>query len=139
MIILLVENDFILAPMMREILSFAGYSVLGPVSNSPDALRLCDETRPDLALIDIGLSGKEDGISLAAELDRAGRIPSIFVTAQLAEKIQDRDYALGVLQKPFSVETLLTSVDVAVQIIRGQSTPSPLPKGFALFARMRGE
>lgn len=139
MIVLVVEDDAIVGLYMREVLSCAGFVVIGPVSNASEAIGRCDHERPDLALIDIGLAGERDGMWLAAELNKKGNIPSLFVTGRRSREIEHTENALGAVEKPFSASVLLQSVDLAREIISGQTlTSSQLPKGFALFMQPRG-
>ena len=65
---------------------------------------------PHLALIDIGLSGAIDGISLAAEIATLG-VPVIFLTGDYQRAcIEGREHATDILIKPISVPVFLNSV-----------------------------
>ena len=66
--ILIVEDDFVLANDLRLILKKAGYSVCGIANSVIDAREIIKKEKPSLALLDIHLKGKLDGIALAREL-----------------------------------------------------------------------
>ena len=78
--ILLVEDEAILAEMMRRMLIRWGYDVVGMLHAGEDAVAQAASLRPDLIVMDVKLSGAMDGIEAArrivAELPR----PVIFTT-----------------------------------------------------------
>src|SRR5919199_4150931 len=61
MVILLVEDDFLIAMTMQDALEAVGYKVVGPAATVAEALRLVETRRPDLALVDITLRGGDSG------------------------------------------------------------------------------
>jgi DNA-binding NarL/FixJ family response regulator len=64
---LIVDDSANFRDAAASMLGRAGVEVVGVASNSADALRLYDELRPDLALVDVELGG-ESGFDLAEEL-----------------------------------------------------------------------
>jgi DNA-binding NarL/FixJ family response regulator len=88
----------------RALLELEGVAVVGVASTIADALRLVDEVRPDVALVDIDL-GAESGFELASRLARdGGRAPhrviliSTHAEADFADLI-DSSPAVGFLSK----------------------------------------
>ncbi len=76
----MVEDETLIALYLVELLADLDYDVFGPAASAVRALRLAEDVRPDLALVDIGLTGRADGIAIAVELrDRLG-IPTIFLS-----------------------------------------------------------
>ena len=60
--ILIAEDDPQLAELVESILDGDGrFLVVGHASDGDEAVRLCDETAPDIVLMDIGMPGR-DGI-----------------------------------------------------------------------------
>jgi DNA-binding NarL/FixJ family response regulator len=55
--VLICEDDYLLALDFAATLSETGYEVIGPVHSAETALAEAYRHRPDVALIDIGLSG----------------------------------------------------------------------------------
>ena len=70
--ILVCEDSDTIARLWAAVLEQSGYQVVGPVSSAERALEEAYQHLPDLAMIDIGLSGSIDGISVAAELAPLG-------------------------------------------------------------------
>ena len=93
------------APARKKILRFLSQdptvTVVGEAGNGPDALRLIQQTRPDLLFLDVQMPGM-DGFAVVNRL-QPGSLPRIvFVTAHDEYAIQAFDvHAFGYLLKPF--------------------------------------
>ncbi len=79
--LLIVEDEGLVALDLQIRLEEVGYTVTRIVDNMEDAIASVRDDRPDLALMDIRIKGKHDGIETADRLRREFDIPSIFVTA----------------------------------------------------------
>ena len=114
--ILVVEDDGIIALRIQELLIGAGYRVTDPVPSGEEALDCIGKFRPDLVLMDIGLSGKIDGLKTASEIRDRYDIPIIFLTAYADERriSLGKDISpFGYIIKPFRDEKLLKMVSGA--------------------------
>jgi two-component system, response regulator PdtaR len=108
--VLLCENIPRVGMCIASILQEVGIEVAGPIGTAEEALAECFRQSPDLALIDIGLSGAIDGISLAAEIAPRG-VPVIFLTGDYERAcVEGREFAADILIKPISVPAFLNSV-----------------------------
>lgn len=108
--VLLCENNLRVGMCIASVLQEVGIEVTGPISTAEEALAECFRQPPDLALIDIGLSGAIDGISLAAEIAPRG-VPVIFLTGDYERAcVEGREFAADILIKPISVPAFLNSV-----------------------------
>lgn len=132
MLVLVVEDEPMIAASIEWELIDAGFEVLGPALSVDEALELAQARRPDLALIDINLAGHDEGVALARDLKRRLGIASVFVTGQVTQARQNCDAALGVLPKPFSFEALVQTVPAAMELLHGRR-PDRLPRGFEAF------
>lgn len=103
-LVLIVEDDAILALDLEEMLEEWSYGVCGIATSAATALELAARHRPFLALVDVGLSGAADGIELALRLRRDFAIPSVFITGSLSSDIEERASPArpaGFLCKPY--------------------------------------
>jgi DNA-binding NarL/FixJ family response regulator len=88
----------------RDLLEGHGVSVVGEASTTAEALRLVDELRPDVTLVDINLGG-ESGFDLANELywdPRAALSPVILISTYAEQDIAEmiaESAAVGYLYK----------------------------------------
>lgn len=111
------EDEQVVALDMEMQLDAFGYEVTGIASTGKEALRLTQETHPDLILMDIQLHGPLDGFATAIEVQRMRNLPIVFVTAFGNQEAQNRAQALsscGILTKPFRPEDLQAAVSAAL-------------------------
>lgn len=78
--VLVVEDEYLIATALAEMVGQAGYQVVGPAASVAIAQALINEQGIDAALLDIKLDGDERSFELAARLAALG-IPFAFVTA----------------------------------------------------------
>jgi CheY-like chemotaxis protein len=115
--ILIVEDEALIATYIREVLEESGFMVAGVASSGIEALTLAAQDRPDLALVDIKLTGPMDGIEVAQLLRARFGVPSIFLTglADPATFERAREAApLGFLEKPFRPSQVFNALQRAL-------------------------
>ncbi|WP_448188360.1 PhyR family response regulator anti-anti-sigma factor [Azospirillum sp. sgz301742] len=119
-VILIVEDDAIIAFDLTETVRGMGHIVCGNATTMDEALALAAEHTPTLALMDIRLAEGDNGIEVARELRRQRFLPVIFVTAfpdELAKR--GLEYLGPVIPKPF------TRDQIEQAITRAVFTPTP--------------
>ena len=107
--ILVVEDEMVIAMLLKEYLSGWGYEVLGPVVSGNAAMTKAREARPDLILMDISIRGSLDGIQTSIRIRQEHNTPIVFLTSHSDEKTYKQALATdpaGYLTKPI-VETEL--------------------------------
>ena len=115
--ILVVEDDFLVAMQMESALTEAGFEVAGVASTGEDAIALALSERPRLAVMDVRLAGKRDGIDTAVQLFAEQGIRCIFATAHHDEHARRRAAPagpLGWLHKPYTMASLIDLVRSAL-------------------------
>jgi DNA-binding NarL/FixJ family response regulator len=111
--ILIVEDDFLAASEMEAALMEAGFEVVGIANRAEEAVRLAKSQLPALAIMDIRLIGRPDGIDTAIQIFRETGIRSIFATAHHDARMRARALPaspLGWLPKPFAPHALVAMV-----------------------------
>ena len=129
--LLIVEDDVLPAMALRDELEDAGYHVLDLTGRHQEALLAAHEHDPDLALVNIQLQGRDDGIVLAEELKAMG-IPTLFISGQISRARSARTVAIGSLPKPYRATDMVRAVDYLLARRRGDET-LPLPFGLEVF------
>jgi two-component system, response regulator PdtaR len=132
MIILIVEDEELLAELLLDELTEAGHEVIGPAATEAEALQIAAETTPELALVDINLRDGSRGTMVARRLYKHRKVPSLYMTSAAAEARENRTGALGVVTKPYVIPTVLASIEVAGSLLRGER-PAGIPDGLELF------
>ena len=111
---------------VRDALASAGYTPI--VTGDPDeALRLVEEEKPDLVLLDLMLPGT-DGIELMKDILAVGDLPVIFLSVYGREEVIARAFDMGAVDcvvKPFSPTELAARIRAALRR-RAASEPSEL-------------
>lgn len=128
MIVLIAEDNALLAFMVEDALEESGHTVLGPASTPATAIQLAEQTRPDLAIIDIDLEDKMSGVELARLLKQRWDVPALFATGQSAVARANSDAALGMVTKPFSPAAIVQSIEAARRLLRGESRVEAPPE-----------
>ena len=110
--ILIVEDEFLVALDLEEIIAGAGYPVIGIVADRKGAEAL--GTPPKLALVDINLRDGPTGVEIARSLAARHGTRIIFVTANPAQIENPPPTAIGYIQKPFNAQTIQNSLGYAL-------------------------
>ncbi len=121
--ILIAEDEAVTAADLHDELIAKGYAVAGTASNAIAALKLAEEEKPDLVLMDINLSGSHDGI-LAASAMRGLNIPVIFLTAHHDEATINRAKLaapVGYITKPYEPHQLSVAIEIGMGRFRSDS------------------
>jgi DNA-binding response OmpR family regulator len=120
--IAIIEDEALVALEMEDHLKDAGHEVVGIADTLKDAIRLIEDTAPDLALVDIQLAEGSSGLDVAQELNARG-VPCVFATGNCPGR--ERDDALGCLHKPFNQIQLLGAVNAANAVLEGKEADPP--------------
>ncbi|WP_342332903.1 sigma 54-interacting transcriptional regulator [Pedobacter sp. FW305-3-2-15-E-R2A2] len=113
--ILIVEDEFIIADLLKSIVEKAGYEVCGFADNVDEALKLVALHSPEFVLIDIYLKGKASGIELAILLGNMN-VPFLYISANSNQTILERakkTNPYGFVVKPFREYDVLVALDIA--------------------------
>jgi len=99
----------------RTILPRLGYDVVGVASNGREMVTVCQETNPDLVILDIKMP-EVDGIEVAVELYRTRPVPVILVSAYHDSELMSRaeaDHVMAYLVKPIKQADLQPAIGLA--------------------------
>jgi two-component system, response regulator PdtaR len=111
--IVVVEDDVFIRLDLVTHLHSAGHTVAGTADSAADAVRVVENERPDLVLMDVRLIGDKDGIEAAIDIWQRFGIRSLFVSANLDPAARAKAAAanpVGFLEKPFTAHSLLAAV-----------------------------
>ncbi|MBA4417321.1 MAG: histidine kinase [Syntrophus sp. (in: bacteria)] len=114
--ILIVEDEAIVAESIARMLKISGYTC-SIASCAEEAIDKARAENPDLILMDILLSGKEDGITTAEEIHSRSLIPIVYLTALSDEATLERAKLTGpygYIIKPFNARELIHTIEIAL-------------------------
>ena len=116
--VMVVEDEFIIALDIKDIVKGFGYNVVAVATSGYDAVEKASKFKPELVLMDIMLKGKIDGVEAADIIRQKLDIPIIFVSSFSDEESVVRaskvsDY--GYLIKPFDNKQLKEVIEAALK------------------------
>lgn len=83
--VLLADDHGIVRRGLRSILEDAGVSVVAEAADGLEALRLCEEHRPDILILDIGMP-KLNGIDVAARVQKIEKPPQVIILSMHSDE-----------------------------------------------------
>ena len=112
---LVAEDEALIRLDLVEMLQEEGYDVCGEAGDGETAVRLAEELRPDLVILDVQMP-RLDGITAAERIARARIAPVVILTAfsqrELVERAREAG-AMAYLVKPFQKKDLLPTIEMA--------------------------
>ncbi|MGA2125715.1 MAG: response regulator [Xanthobacteraceae bacterium] len=123
--LLIVEDDYLMSTDLEAALIDAGFMVVGVAATADDAVMLAESERPALAIMDVHLRGRRDGIDAAIDIYSRTGIRCIFATAHHDRQIRDRaavSFPLAWLPKPYGMASLVTAVRAALAQVADETS-----------------
>jgi two-component system, response regulator PdtaR len=114
--VLIAEDEALIRLDLKEMLQEEGYEVVGEAGDGEAAVRLAEELKPNLVVLDVKMPVL-DGISAAERIARARIAPVLILTAFSQRELVDRAReagAMAYLVKPFSKSDLVPAIEMAV-------------------------
>lgn len=116
--ILIVDDSFYMRTMLKNMLTDAGYEVVGEAANGAQALEMAVSTAPDLITLDVILPDNTglDVLKSLRQLQPSAKVVMCSAVGQeviVTEAIENG--ALAYIVKPFSEEKVLEIVGTALQ------------------------
>jgi len=113
--VLIAEDNAVNRELLRELLELRGYTVV-EASDGEEALRILEENRPELLLLDIGMPVM-DGFAVIRRIRESPRLAQLSVVAVTAYAMRgDEERILnsgfdGYLSKPVNASSLARELD----------------------------
>ncbi len=130
--LLIVEDTVLIAMVLKDELEDAGYRVLELTSRYEEAMTQARDGKPDMALVNIQLHGKDDGIRIAADF-KVILIPVLFISGQSDRARSVETGAIASLPKPYRAADMVLAVDYLFGCMNGNGM-LPRPTGLEVFA-----
>jgi len=114
--VLIAEDEALIRLDLREMLVEEGYDVVGEAGDGESAVRLAQELRPGLVILDVKMPVL-DGISAAEQIVAQRIAPVVMLTAfsqrDLVARAREAG-AMAYLVKPFQKKDLVPTIEMAV-------------------------
>jgi two-component system, response regulator PdtaR len=113
--LIVAEDDPLIAWTVRLGLLDLGFEVCGWADTAPEAVRLAELHRPDVAVVDVGLADGTDGMAAALEIsDRLG-IPVVVCSGTLEAREMPQAKVAGWVPRPYRLSDLNRMISRAVR------------------------
>jgi response regulator NasT len=116
--IVVAEDETLIRMDLVEMLTEAGYQVVGQGVNGQEAIELADTHKPDLMILDVKMPVL-DGISAAEKI--IDICPVLMLTAFSQRELVERARDSGVMAyvvKPFTINDLLPAIEISISRYR---------------------
>ncbi len=116
--VLIVDDSELILAQLEDILASFGYEAAGKASSGAEAILKARKLHPDVAVMDIVMPGKMDGIEAARLIREELDIPVILLTGHEDERLIEtaRDAGVeGYLLKPVKPGELKAAIEIALQ------------------------
>lgn len=114
--VLIAEDEALIRLDLAEMLVEEGYDVVGEAGDGETAVRLTEELKPDLVILDIKMPIM-DGLAAAEKIAGARLAPVVILTAFSQRDLVERARAAGAmayLVKPFQKSDLVPAIEIAL-------------------------
>ncbi|HZN70368.1 MAG TPA: response regulator [Micromonosporaceae bacterium] len=114
--VLIAEDEALIRLDLAEMLVEEGYDVVGEAGDGETAVRLAEELKPDLVILDIKMPIM-DGLAAAEKIASARIAPVVILTAFSQRDLVERARVAGAmayLVKPFQKSDLVPAIEIAL-------------------------
>jgi two-component system, response regulator PdtaR len=115
--ILIIEDEYILASDLSEILKAEGYEIVCIAANGKKALDFYEKNEVDLVLCDISIHGDIDGIETVERMMNIKILPVIYITSLTDDETIERakkTFPAAYIPKPFHITNLRMAIEMAI-------------------------
>ncbi|MBV7256149.1 response regulator [Pacificimonas sp. WHA3] len=122
--ILIVEDEYLIATEMCDVVEDLGHECAGIADDTPSAIRLA-ATNVDVALVDVNLSDGVTGPLIGERLAKEFGIKVVFITANPRQLGGGVEGTLGAVSKPVEVGLLSELLDYVLNLEDDDHRPPP--------------
>jgi DNA-binding response OmpR family regulator len=111
--VLVVEDEYLVASLIEDMLQSAGCVVCGPIPRLAQAVDAASNEACDMAVLDVNLAGER--IYPVADILSRRNVPFVFVTGYGANTLPSEYAACPRINKPFKLAELLGALSRMVR------------------------
>ena len=134
-IVLVAEDDVMLADCLEDGLVDEGHVVCGVAATIADAVALARVNRPDIAILDMQMRGNEFGSDIVDRLAASGDLGQmgiLYISGETERVIRHARLGHACLNKPYTLEALSDALEMVGDLAVDGVTSRRLPHGLRL-------
>jgi CheY-like chemotaxis protein len=113
-LVLVLEDEYIVAMDLCQLLESKGAIVVGPLTSVADALDVLDDlTQVDVAVLDVNLRGSK--VFPLADVLKRRSIPFLFATGMARDDFPDRFRDVPRCEKPIDLESIVAVIEAQLE------------------------
>lgn len=115
--VLIAEDEYLNLMGLKSNLEHLGHKVIGEAGDGREAIRLAEELKPDLVLMDINMPNI-DGIEAIKEINKKTALPYIIISGYHDKELIDKAKKAGVfayLVKPVKEKDLQIAIEICLE------------------------
>lgn len=123
--ILIAEDDILIAEHLKDIVLSFNYNVIGIAHKKDKVIELIEKNVPDVALLDINMENKYDGIEIGEYIQKNYNFPIIYITAHSEKETIEKALKTkpsGYIVKPFKDMEIFSSIQIAFDKFRSNKS-----------------
>jgi DNA-binding response OmpR family regulator len=130
--IFIVEDDVMIADLLDDCLTEAGYEVCAVVSTATQAVTAAQLHHPQLAIIDVNLGSGGFGSSIPARLGLTWGMGILFASGTGYIDPQVYTGTTGLIVKPYSMTDMLSALAIISDIVTSGVSARAPPRGMRM-------
>ena len=106
-LILIVEDEVMVATALKRLIEITGRTVCGIASTADEAVKLADEHKPKIVMLDIRLPGALTGVEAALEIQKSTDCQFIVMTGNPMSAKDLPFEPLAIVPKPYKFQDIV--------------------------------
>lgn len=136
--VMIAEDDLLIADLLEDVLIRAGYDVCGMASTVEQAVELCNQHNPDLAVIDVRLAQGGCGADIAAQVKSRNKLGILYATGNTGFVVLTSSDGEACITKPYQAADIVRALRIVQEVVTTGIASRPFPRNFQLLMQARG-
>lgn len=130
--VIIAEDDLLIADLLEDVLARAGFEVCGMAATVTEAIDLCNQCRPDLAVIDMRLADGGRGTEVVAGLGARHNLGVLYATGNAGHTGLTASDGDAYITKPYQAADIVRALHLVEEIVKTGTTTQRFPRNFEL-------
>jgi CheY-like chemotaxis protein len=130
--VVIAEDDLLIADLLEDVLVGAGFEVCGMAASVGEAIDLCNQRHPDLAVIDMRLADGGRGTEIVAGLEDHTGLGVLYATGNAGHTGLIASDGDACITKPYQAADIVRALHLVRELVETGKTTKPFPRNFEL-------